>query len=138
MSKKKELVIMFIGREDNNGNIQYVSCDWLGDFTEQEQGNVRQTGIEINKTGSDWRGSYHSKLIKNKVWDDPNGFTIISYAISTSTASFKIELEPNYYAYVKIDDLFEIAKRGDLHDGKIFAKLTFRSFGGVKYLTEPK
>lgn len=138
MAKKKELIIMFCGREDVQGRIQYTSSDWISDFTEQEQETVRQSGIIINKTGSDWRGNYYSKLIKNKIWDNPLGFEILDYAISTSTASFKIELEPDYYAYIKIDDICEIAKRGDIHDGKIFAKLTFRSFGGVKYLTEIK
>lgn len=134
---KKELVLGFYGQIEDDGRVIYSESGWT-DFSDQDIANVKLTGIRLQKSlpAVGYRDAHEERLLINQVWSDPNGFEIVDYGKSTSTAYFTVMFESDMKADIKIDMLYELVKAKKIRDGRVFADLTFRAFGGSKYLVE--
>lgn len=133
---KKELVLAFYGQE-YDGRVIYAESRCC-EFSDQDIENVKRTGVRLQCAipTKKYRAAHEERLFRNQIWSDPNGFEIIDYGKSTATAFFTVMFESDMKADIKIDTLFSLVKAGKIREGRVFADLTFRSFGGSKYLVE--
>lgn len=138
---KKELLVGFYRREKPDGSCVYCeNRSSIKEFDQKEKDMVLQSGIPIDKIDSKVYGgttyNYYYKLVKNKIWSNPNGFEIIGYGYAASTAYFTVKLESDLEANIKLKEFFTLMKNGKIKDNRIVNNLTFGSFGNARYLME--
>lgn len=136
MAKKKDLLISFCYQGDDNPVYREYRYG-MGHFDEKERETVLQTGIEVYKSVKTTWNDHKYRLVKNKIWSNPSGFEIINYGYAASAAYFIIRLESDLEANIKLKEFFPLLK-DKVRDGRLFADLTFGSFGNARYLMEAK